>query len=68
MGIISPGGRAKYKKFSYEPRFYDPVKEQRLKQRMRIKSKVRRRNPAAFFSILLLLALAAFVYMSAGQT
>ncbi len=66
MGIIPASARAKHKKFSYEPRFYDPVKEQRLKQRMRIKSRVRRRNPAAFFSILLLLALAGFVYMSAG--
>ena len=66
MGIIAPGGRAKYRRFAYEPRYYDPAKEKKLKQRMRIKSKVRRRNPAAFLSILLLLVLAAFIYMNAG--
>jgi hypothetical protein len=65
MGVILRGGRAKHRKFSYEPRFYDPAKEKKLKERMRIKSKVRRRNPAAFLSILLLLVLAAIVYLNA---
>lgn len=63
--MISAGRRVTHKKFSYEPRFYDPKKEEKLKQRMRIKSRVRRRSPtASIISVLILLVLAAFVYFS----
>lgn len=36
------GRRASYRKFNYEPRYYDPSKENRVKERMRIQTKVRR--------------------------
>lgn len=36
------GKRAGYRKFNYEPRYYDPRKEQRIVERMRIQTRVRR--------------------------
>lgn len=68
MSIFSPGKRAKYRRFSYEPRFYDPKKDEDLRRRMRIKSLSRRkrRNPAGIILFVILLAMALFVYYQLG--
>jgi hypothetical protein len=36
------GSKTRHRKFNYEPRYYDPRREQRIKERMRISSVVRR--------------------------
>ena len=68
MGIFMPGSRAKHRRFSYEPRFYDPKKDQDLRHRMRIKSLSRRkrRNPVGIILFSILLAMALFVYFQLG--
>lgn len=68
MGILLPGSRAKHRRFSYEPRFYDPKKDEDLRRRMRIKSLSRRkrRNPAGILLFFILLAMALFVYFQLG--
>ena len=47
MGLLTPGRRVRPKRFDYEPRFYDPKKEEKLKKRMRVKrlSTAKRRSP-----------------------
>ena len=48
------------RKFDYEPRYYNPDEEQKLRRRMRIKRRVsKRRNPMAlvYFAIMLLMVL-----------
>ena len=54
------------RRFSYEPRFYDPMREENLKQRLRIKSKTNktRQSPMRFFIILALLIIAVYVFLS----
>ena len=68
MGVFMPGSRAKNRRFSYEPRFYDPRKDQDLKRRMRIKSLSRRkrRNPAGILLFIILLGLALAIYFQLG--
>lgn len=52
--------------FSYEPRYYDPKREENLKRRMRIKSlsRQKRRNPAGIIVFVILLSLAVYIYQS----
>ena len=68
MGIFTPGARAKHRRFSYEPRYYDPKKDEDLRRRMRIKSLSRRkrRNPAGILLFAILLAMAVFIYIQLG--
>ncbi|MEX0820915.1 MAG: hypothetical protein WD021_02115 [Rhodothermales bacterium] len=68
MSIFMPGSRSKHRRFSYEPRFYDPKKDEDLRRRMRIKSLSRRkrRNPAGILLFVILLAMAIFVYYQIG--
>lgn len=57
--------RRKPKKFGYEPRFYNPDKDDKIKRRMRVKrKKSRRRSPISLLYLLGLLALAIFIYQS----
>jgi hypothetical protein len=61
--IVPIGGkRPKNRQFSYQPRFYDPVKEERERKRraIRIESKVRRgqgRSIAIYAAIMFILFL-----------
>ncbi|NNE69472.1 MAG: hypothetical protein HKN29_03805 [Rhodothermales bacterium] len=64
MGIFIPGKRATHRRFAYEPRFYDPEREEKLKRRIRIKSKVQRRGPAKSVFLLALVMLAAWIYLT----
>lgn len=62
MGIIG-GRRRKPRKFDYEPRFYDPSKEEDLKRRMRTqRNKSRRRSPASLLYMLGLLLFTLYIY------
>lgn len=64
MGMFF-GRRRGNKRFDYEPRFYDPTRDDRIKRRMRIKSKTQKRGrqqSALTLGILLILVL--IVYLS----
>jgi hypothetical protein len=50
------GRRAPYKRFSYEPRYYDPTKENRIREHMRIQTKVRRGTGGNILFYILLLS------------
>lgn len=67
MGLFIPSRKAKNRRFSYEPRFYDPKKDEDLKRRMRIKSRARRRrNPAGLLYFFALLIFAIYIYQALG--
>ncbi len=63
MGLFTPSRKAKPRRFSYEPRFYDPTRDDSLKRRMRIHSRARRRrSPLALLYFLALLVFAVYIY------
>ena len=67
MGIFIQNKRAAPRRFDYEPRFYNPEKDQKLKQRMRIKSRAhRRRGPSGVVYFAMLLCLALYIYSKIG--
>ena len=68
MSLFLPRSRPRHRRFSYEPRFYDPKKDEDLRRRMRIKSLSRRkrRNPAGIFLFIILLAMALYIYFQVG--
>lgn len=58
-------GRVRARKFNYEPRFYDPSKDGRLKRRMRIahpRVRPKSRQPA-FIAVGLGLVLVLYLYV-----
>lgn len=60
--MLTPKHRPKPRRFHYEPRFYDPKADDRLRQRLRFKSPVRRGKQPAFIAVALLLLLAFYIY------
>ena len=65
MGLFAPNRNAKHKRFDYEPRYYDPKKDQKLKQRMRVRRITsKRRNGAGMIYFMILFAMALFVYFN----
>ena len=65
MGLFIPGRRVKHRRFSYEPRFYDPKREEGLKRRMRVGSRARRRrSPLGLLYFFGLLLFALYIYTS----
>ena len=67
MGLFRPGKNSRHRKFSYEPRYYNPDKEERLKRRMRFQSRTsRRRSPAGLLYFGMLFAMALYIYMKLG--
>lgn len=68
MGIFIPSKQRTNRRFSYEPRYYNPEKEQKLRQRMQIqrRSLSKRRDKTGLLYFLMLLGLAFFVYMKIG--
>lgn len=68
MGLFTPSRRATPRKFSYQPRYYDPRKDQKLKQRIRLKSRSRRNrgkmSGLIYFAVLL--AFAFYIYNLLG--
>jgi len=67
MGLFTPSRRRKPKRFDYEPRFYNPEKEEDLKRRMRVKRrKNRQRSPLSILYLIGLLVFALFIMQSLG--
>lgn len=65
MGLFTPSRRSAPRRFAYEPRFYNPEKDDSIKRRMRVQSRARRRrDPAGIIYLALLLILALFIYGS----
>jgi hypothetical protein len=66
--MLLPRSRPRNRRFSYEPRFYDPKKDEDLRHRMRIRSLSRRkrRNPAGMILFIILLAMALYMYFQMG--
>ena len=60
--MLTPRHRPKARRFHYEPRFYDPSSDERIRQRMRFTSKTRRGKQPAFIAVAVLLLLALYVY------
>lgn len=50
------------RRFEYTPRFYDPTKDERLRQRIRLASKVRRGRTPSFLVLVIVLALTLLIY------
>ena len=65
MGLFVPSKKVGNRHFSYEPRFYNPDKEDQLRRRMRIMSKVRRRrNPLGLVIFSILFNMVLYIYMT----
>ena len=63
MSIIG-GSKRKPRKFDYDPRFYDPSKEDDIKRRLRVRRKSNRRDPTSLLYLLGLLVFTIYVYVS----
>lgn len=63
MGLFVPGRRAQPRRFSYEPRYYNPEKDESIKRRMRIHGRARqRRRTGGLIYLVALLAFAIYLY------
>ena len=63
MGLFTPSNKAKPRRFDYEPRYYDPSKDERLRRRIRIQSRARRRrSPIGLLYLAGLLLFAIYIY------
>lgn len=60
--MLSPKLKPKVRRFHYEPRFYDPAHDERLKRRLHITSNTRRGKQPAFIAVALLLLLAFYIF------
>jgi hypothetical protein len=61
--MIPQRHRPKPRRFEYEPRFYDPTHDERLKQRIRIKSKASRGQRPSFLFLAILFLLSLLIYL-----
>ncbi len=65
MGIFVRTKSVKHRRFDYQPRFHNPEKEKKLRERIRIRSRAsRRRSPVGLIYALVLLTFAIFLYTS----
>ncbi len=67
MGLFFHNRKVRPRRFDYEPRYYDPKRDESLKRRMRIQSRARRRrSPIALLYLLALLVFAIYIYRALG--
>ena len=67
MGLFFQNRKVRPRRFDYEPRYYDPTRDESLKRRMRIGSRARRRrSPLALLYLLALLIFAIYIYRALG--
>ena len=55
------GKRYRHKRYNYEPRYYDPSKDNRIRERMRVQSSTRRGRGGNILGYILLLC--AILYL-----
>lgn len=58
------GKKRSHRKFRYRPRYHNPEKEQKLKRRMRIKSKTHRGKTSSFLWLMVLLGFGLYLYFA----
>jgi len=63
MSIIG-GSKRKPRTFDYDPRFYDPSKNEDIKRRLRVRRKSRRRDPTSILYLIGLLLFTLYIYTS----
>ena len=66
MGLFIPGSKSTPRRFSYEPRFYNPEKDESIKRRMRVHGRARRRRSGGFVYLVALLVFALYIYNLLG--
>ena len=67
MGLFNQGKTANNRRFSYEPRFYNPERDDRIKRKIRVKRLVRkRRDPLGLIIFGILFAMVVYIYMNVG--
>ncbi len=68
MGLFVPGGkRPTARRFDYEPRFYDPTRDETLRQRIRVARGARKRSsPTKALYIGALIALVLYLFNALG--
>ena len=67
MGLFLGKRKVRPRAFSYEPRYYDPSRDESIKRRMRIRSRARRRrSPLALLYLAALLFFAFYIYNALG--
>lgn len=65
MGLFVPSKRPRHRRFDYQPRFYNPERDQKIRDRIRIQSRARRRrSPIGFIYAMILFIFALFLYNS----
>jgi len=64
--MLLPKQRVRHRRFQYQPRYYDPTRDERLKRRIRIKSKARRGRTPGLLWFLILCLMALYVYFKLG--
>jgi len=67
MGLFLPGRKVRNRRFEYEPRFYDPTKEERLRRRIRVQRLAhRRRSPLGLIIFGILFLMVMYIYLNLG--
>jgi hypothetical protein len=66
MGLFVPSKRPGHRRFDYQPRFYNPERDQKIRDRIRIQSRssTRRRSPMGLVYVVILLVIAIYIYNS----
>lgn len=64
--MFFPRHRVKNQRFSYVPRYYDPTRDDNIRQRIRIQSRSRgrRKQPINLLIILVLLVIVLYVFFN----
>lgn len=62
MGLMSPNRRGP-RRFDYEPRYYNPHKDESIKRRMRIQGRTRRKSNTGLRLIIMALLLGFALYI-----
>ena len=64
MALFGHGRRRQPHRFDYEPRYYDPKKEESTRRNIRVerRSRSKRRSPLGIVYFMVLLAMALYVY------
>lgn len=65
MGLFTSNRRGP-RRFDYEPRYYNPEKDEKMKRRMRIRSRSRNRSTPGLLYLGIMLVLVLLVYNAIG--
>ena len=67
MALFIPTKKISNRRFDYEPRYYNPAKDERLKRRIRVTSLAgRRRSPLGIIIFGILFLMVLYAYLNLG--